>query len=40
VRGGPAPLNVPASKFYDWQERYGKINEHNGWVPRDFWLED
>ena len=19
---------------------YGKVNEHNGWVPRDFWLED
>ena len=29
-----------ASKFYDWRERYGKVNEHNGWVPRDFWLED
>ena len=27
-------------KFYDWRERYGKVNEHNGWVPRDFWLED
>jgi hypothetical protein len=21
-------------------ERYGKVNEHNGWVPRDFWLEE
>ena len=21
-------------------ERYGKVNEHNGWVPRDFWPED
>jgi len=31
---------VAASKFYDWRERYGKVNEHNGWVPRDFWLED
>ena len=19
--------------------RYGCVNEHNGWVPRDFWLE-
>jgi putative transposase len=27
-------------QFYDWRERYGKVNEHNGWVPRDFWLED
>src|SRR3954453_18776662 len=33
-------LDVAASKFYDWRERYGKVNEHNGWVPRDFWLED
>jgi putative transposase len=32
-------LGVTASKFYDWQQRYGCINEHNGWVPRDFWLE-
>jgi hypothetical protein len=30
---------VTASKFYDWRQRYGCINEHNGWVPRDFWLE-
>ena len=20
--------------------RYGKVNEHNAWVPRDHWLED
>jgi putative transposase len=32
-------LGVSSSKFYDWRERYGRINEHNGWVPRDFWLE-
>ena len=19
--------------------RYGKVNEHNSWIPRDFWLE-
>jgi len=31
---------VTASKFYDWRERCGRVNEHNGWVPRDFWLED
>jgi hypothetical protein len=29
-----------ASKFYDWREHDEKVNEHNGWVPRDFWLED
>jgi transposase InsO family protein len=33
-------LGVSTSKFYNWQERYGKANEHNGWIPRDFWLED
>jgi len=32
-------LGITASKFYDWRERYGQANEHNGWVPRDFWLE-
>jgi hypothetical protein len=33
-------LDITASKFYDWRERYGKVNEHCGWVPRDFWLEE
>jgi putative transposase len=33
-------LAVSASKFYRWSSRYGKVNEHNGWIPRDFWLED
>jgi transposase InsO family protein len=28
------------SKFFDWKSRYGKVNEHNGWIPRDHWLED
>jgi len=32
-------LGVSVSKFYDWRQRYGRVNEHNGWVPRDFWLE-
>jgi hypothetical protein len=33
-------LGVTASKFVSWRERYGRANEHKGWVPRDFWLED
>ncbi len=33
-------LGVASSKFYDWRARYGKVNEHNGWIPRDFWLEE
>ena len=32
-------LGVATSKFYQWRERYGKVNEHNGRIPRDFWLE-
>ena len=27
-------------KFHAWKDRYGKVNEHNGKIPRDFWLED
>ena len=33
-------LGIGRSKFYDWKRRYGKVNEHNAWVPRDFWLEE
>lgn len=33
-------LGVASSKFYHWRQRYGRANEHNGWVPRDFWLEE
>lgn len=31
-------IGIARSKYYDWQKRYGRVNEHNGWVPRDFWL--
>ena len=33
-------LGIGQSKFHDWKDRYGKRNEHNAWVPRDWWLED
>jgi putative transposase len=33
-------LSIAKSKFYTWLERYGKVNEHNAPIPRDFWLED
>ena len=29
-------LGIDSSKFYDWKRRYGMINEHNSWIPRDF----
>jgi transposase InsO family protein len=32
-------LGIRSSKFYAWRQRYGKVHEHNGWIPRDFWLE-
>jgi putative transposase len=32
-------LGVVRSKFFSWKKRYGKVNEHNGRIPRDFWLE-
>lgn len=31
-------LSLHKSKYHEWQKRYGKVNEHNGLVPRDFWL--
>lgn len=33
-------LELGVSKFHQWRQRYGKVNEHNGRVPRDTWLED
>jgi putative transposase len=33
-------LCITPSKFHDWRRRYGKVNEHNAWIPRDWWLED
>lgn len=32
-------LPLGTSKFHQWKDRYGKANEHNGKVPRDWWLE-
>jgi putative transposase len=33
-------IGVPEGTFYNWRQRYGQANEHNGRVPRDHWLED
>ena len=32
-------LGIAASKFHDWRARYGTMNEHNGKIPRDYWLQ-
>jgi len=31
-------LGITTSKYYQWGERSGKVNEHNAWIPRDHWL--
>ena len=33
-------IGISRSKHYEWRQRYGKVNEHNAWIPRDFWLAD
>jgi len=33
-------LEIARGKFYRWKQRYGTLNNHNGKIPRDFWLED
>lgn len=33
-------LGIGSSKYYDWQARYGRVNEHNAWIPRDAWLSE
>jgi putative transposase len=33
-------IGVGRSKYEDWRQRFGKVNEHNAWVPRDHWLTD
>jgi transposase InsO family protein len=33
-------IGLGRSKYQDWKQRYGKLNEHNALVPRDHWLLD
>lgn len=32
-------LILSSSKWYYWTQGYGKVQKHNGWIPRDYWLE-
>lgn len=32
-------IGIATSKWYSWKSRYGKVNEHNAWIPRDHWLD-
>lgn len=40
VRWVLARLGVAPAQFYRWTERYGRVNTHNGQIPRDHWLTD
>jgi transposase InsO family protein len=31
---------LSSSKWHYWKQSYGKVHEHNGWIPRDYWLEE
>jgi transposase InsO family protein len=33
-------IGIGRSKYHDWVQRFGKVNEHNHWVPRDHWLTE
>lgn len=33
-------IGISGVKFNEWKKRYGKVNEHNAWIPRDNWLEE
>jgi transposase-like protein len=33
-------IGLGTSKWHNWKKRYGKVNEHNAWIPRDHWLEE
>lgn len=32
-------LGIARGKLYAWKRRYGRVNEHNGKIPRDHWIE-
>ena len=38
VRAVLAGLALAPTQFYRWADRYGRVNTHNGQVPRDHWL--
>jgi putative transposase len=33
-------MGVSIGRFKDWEKRYGKMNQHNGLIPRYFWIEE
>ena len=33
-------IGIGRSKYQDWVTCFGKVNEHNAWIPRDHWLNE
>lgn len=33
-------ISLSSGKHHAWKQHYGTLQEHNGRIPRDFWLED
>lgn len=33
-------LALHPQQYYRWEKRYGSLNQHNGKIPRDHWIED
>lgn len=33
-------VGIQPGKYFKWKDRYGKVNQHNGWIPRDHWLTE
>lgn len=31
-------LAIAPTQFYRWRQRYGRVNTHNGQIPRDHWV--
>jgi transposase InsO family protein len=31
-------IGIQKGKYYAWKKRYGKVNAHNGKIPRDHWI--
>ena len=32
-------MSLNKSRCHDWRQRYGKVNEHNGLIPRGHWRD-
>ena len=33
-------IGIWSSTYHSWTKNYGRAFEHNGWIPRDHWLDE